>query len=68
MTAGAVWNAGVENTLNEVFRALARDMGNQVTPIWAIFKQFFAQIGVALLPISRARDLETQIGRKILNI
>ena len=51
-----------------VSRSLAQDMGNRVTPIWAIFKQFFAQIGFTRLPISRARDLETQIGRKILKI
>ena len=35
-------------------------MGNQVPPIIAIFKHFFAQIGVTRSPISQARDLETK--------
>ena len=43
-------------------------MGDRVTPIYAIFKQFFAQIGVTRLPIFLARDLDTQIGQKILKI
>ena len=51
-----------------VSRSLARDTGDRVTPIWAIFKQYLAEIGVAGSLISRARDLETQIGQKIMKI
>ena len=29
-----------------VSRSLARDMGDQVTPIWAIFQQYLVEIGV----------------------
>ena len=42
--------------------------GDRVTPIRAIFKQFFAEIGVTGSHISQARDLETRIGQKILKI
>ena len=51
-----------------VLRSLAWDTGGWVTPIWAIFKQYLAEIGVARLPVFQATDLETQIGQKILKI
>ena len=51
-----------------VSRSLARDTGDRVTPIWAIFKQYLAEIGVARLLVYQARDIETQIGQKILKI
>ena len=43
-------------------------MGDRVTPISDKYRLKIAQIGVTRLPISRARDLENQIGRKILKI
>ena len=46
-------------------------MTDQVTPIWAkivIKKVIFAQIGVARLSVSQAKDLKTQNRQKILKI
>ena len=51
-----------------VSRSLARDTSDQVTPISAKNRLKIAQIGVTRSPVSRARDLETGIGKKILKI
>ena len=51
-----------------VSMSLARDMSNGATPISAKYCLKIAKIGVTWSPVSRARDLETQIGQKILKI
>ena len=48
--------------------SLGRDMSNQATPISPKYCLKIAQIGVTRSPVSRARDLETQISQKILKI
>ena len=48
--------------------SLGRDMSNQTTPILAKYCLKIAQIGVTGSPVSRARDLETQNGQKIMKI